>query len=63
MNNETVRKRLHSYCSKCGTPYRRIAKDVGLDNKLYLVSRFARGLKLNDDTLEKINQYLIERGY
>ena len=61
--NESVRKRLKKYVEKYGSTYSSIGRDCDFKEKsYYLVSRFARGLNLDENTLQVIDNYLTERG-
>ncbi|MCI5903600.1 MAG: hypothetical protein MRZ61_00485 [Oscillospiraceae bacterium] len=63
MSNESVRARLKNYVAKYGSTYSSIGRDCNFGKKsYYLVSRFVRGLDLNDYTLKIIDNYLTERG-
>ena len=44
--------------------YIKIGYAIGLGKpSRYLISRFMRGIKLNDDTLQAIDNYLSAKGY
>lgn len=64
MSNESVRERMRKYVDEYGATYSKIGRDCGFDEKsYYLISRFMRGQKLNETTLQAVDSYLIKRGY
>lgn len=63
MTNASVRARLKNYVTKYGSKYSSIGRDCNFGKKsYYLISRFMRGLDLNEHTLKIISDYLTERG-
>lgn len=64
MNNESVREHMRKYVDEYGATYSKIGRDCGFaDKSYYLISRFMRGQKLNETTLQAVDSYLIKRGY
>ena len=64
MNNENIRQRMKAYTDGCRTSYAQIGREAGLGNaSKYLISRFLKGLYLNDNTLELLDKYLKQKGY
>ena len=63
MTNNTVRERLLKCREKYSTSYRQIAREAGLEKHQYLIGKFANGKNLNEETLAKIDDYLVTRGY
>lgn len=64
MSNESVRERVKNYIEEYGTSYSKIGRDCGFDSKsYYLISRFMRGQKLSDITLQAVDSYLVKRGF
>lgn len=64
MSNESVRERVKKYIEEYGATYSKIGRDCGFDGKsYYLISRFMRGQKLNDTTLQAVDSYLVKRGF
>lgn len=64
MSNERIRERMRAFTESCRISYAQIGRDAGLgEPSRYLISRFLRGIRLNDDTLQAIDKYLITKGY
>lgn len=64
MSNERIRERMRAFTESCRISYAQIGRDAGLgEPSRYLISRFLRGIRLNDDTLQAIEKYLITKGY
>ena len=64
MSNEKIRERMRTFTENCRTSYAQIGRDAGLgEPSRYLISRFLKGIRLNDDTLQAIDKYLITKGY
>ena len=64
MSNERIRERMRAFTESCRISYAQIGRDAGLgEPSRYLISRFLRGIRLNDNTLQAIDKYLITKGY
>lgn|GEM_PF-5080188 len=64
MTNERVRERMKRFTNDYPISYIKIGYAIGLGKpSRYLISRFMRGIKLNDDTLQAIDNYLSAKGY
>lgn len=64
MSNERIRERMRAFTESCRISYTQIGRDAGLgEPSRYLISRFLRGIRLNDNTLQAIDKYLITKGY
>ena len=55
---------MRAFTESCRISYAQIGRDAGLgEPSRYLIARFLRGIRLNDDTLQAIDKYLITKGY
>lgn len=64
MDNDKIRERMQIFVNGCRTSYIQIAKDMGLgEPSRYIISRFLKGIRLNNDTLQTIDKYLTAKGY
>ena len=64
MSNEKVRERMQLFVNGCRVSFIQIGKDIGLGApSRYLISRFLKGTKLNEETLKKVDSYLTSKGY
>ena len=56
MSNEKVRERMQLFVNGCRVSFIQIGKDIGLGApSRYLISRFLKGTKLNEETLKKVD--------
>lgn len=60
IRNKEIRERMKNYTQSCRVPFYQIGIDAGMTEKrsMYLVSRFLRGMNLNDETLDMFEEYL-----
>lgn len=64
MTNQTIRERINKLVANYGTPYLFIGNECGMGKKSrYVISRFMRGLNLDENTLKQIDSFLTARGY
>ena len=65
MNNESVRERLKRYLTNEPINITKLGELIGLDTKQkkYLISRFAKGQDLNDNTLKRLSDFMTIRNY
>ena len=62
--NTLVRERINQYTSTYHTSYAQIGREAGLGKQSpYLISRFLKGLDLNNETLSNIENFLTTKGY
>lgn len=64
MSNDIIRDRMRKYINDYPISYVKIGYAIGLGKpSRYLISRFLKGVRLNDETLQTIDKYLITKGY
>ena len=64
MNNERIRERMKHFTEDYPISYIKIGYAIGLgEPSRYIISRFMKGVRLNDDTLKAIDTYLTAKGY
>lgn len=64
MSNDLLRERLRRFTAVYPVSLARIGRDAGLgEPSRYIISRFLRGVPLNQETLAAIDRYLKSKGY